>query len=242
MVGRGFVRLTRQGGLVLGLSVAACFLFGAARADDLPLPAPLAGLGSLPAPANWLLPNYRNLVAPYNWSGFFVHPLIGYQTAQFSGDGGRYLRNASGFSLGVEGGYNFQFGNFVAGPVADLSYAWMHGSGNTWLANVSKADIDWTGSARAQAGYTFDRFMIYGTGGLAFANARIEGPFASNTRTETGWTLGGGLQYLWSESAILHVEYRRVDLQNADFDALPLYSRKVGVTMNLLNGGFFWKF
>ncbi len=233
-------------GTFLDAAVAAGLGLGVisvgARADDLPLPAPLSGLGSLPAPANWLLPNYRNMTPPYAWTGFFVHPLIGYQTAQFSGDGGRFLKNANGFTLGGEGGYNFQFGSFVVGPVADLSYSFMQASANSWLANVSKADIDWVGSARAQVGYTFDRFMIYGTGGVAFADAKVDGPFASNSRTETGWTAGGGVQYLWSDSAILHLEYRRIELQNADYYALPLDQRKVGVTMNLINGGFLWKF
>ncbi len=118
----------------------------------------------------------------------------------------------------------------------------MHGSANSWLANVSKADIDWVGSARGLAGYTFDRLMIYGTGGVAFGNTQIDGLLGSNNRTETGWTVGGGLEYLWSDSAILHAEYRQLELQGADFTALPLYGRKVGVTMNVINAGFFWKF
>src|SRR6202011_5691539 len=143
---------------------------------------------------------------------------------------------------GAEAGYNFQFGQFVVGPAADLSYSFMHGTANTWLANVSKADIGWVGSARAKAGITFDRFMIYGTGGFAFAETKIDGPFASNTQTEPGWTVGGGFQYLWSDHAIFRAEYRRVELQNTDFYALPIRQTKVGVVMNLIKAGFYFKF
>jgi outer membrane immunogenic protein len=226
-----------------GAALALGLVAGAARADDLPiLPAPLSGLGSLPFPGNWLLPNYKATVAPNSWSGFYVHPLIGYQTAQFTGGGGRLLTNANGFTLGGEGGYNFQFGQFVFGPVADVSYSFMQGHANTWLANVSKVDIGWFGSARALAGFTFDRFMIYGTGGFAFAETEVDGPFASNSQTQPGWTAGGGVQYLWSPNAILHVEYRRTELENKNFSALPFYQRQVGVTMNLINAGFTWKF
>jgi len=214
----------------------------AARADDLPLPAPLSSLGSLPYPANWLLPNYRNIAAPYNWSGFFATPLIGYQTAQFQGNGGRLLKNAQGFTFGAEAGYNFQAGAFVFGPAADLSYSLMHGSANTWLANVSKTDIGWVGSARAKAGYTFDRFMIYATGGVAFGETSVDGLFASNSQTTPGWTAGGGVQYLWSDSAIFRAEYRRLELENKDFYALPVLQTKVGVTMNVFNAGFYFKF
>ncbi len=231
---------------VFGRSFAAAFgsgllMFGA-HADDLPLPAPLGGLGSLPTPLNWLLPNYKNMVAPYSWNGFFATPLINYQTAQFSGNGGRLLKNAQGFTFGAEAGYNFQFGRFVVGPAADLSYSLMHGTSNSWLADINKADIGWVGSARLRAGYTFDRFMIYGTGGLAFAETELDGPFASNSQTEPGWTAGGGVQYLWSESAILRAEYRRLEVENADFYALPLGQRKVGVAMNLFSAGFYLKF
>lgn len=225
-----------------GLAILACLLAPAARADDLPLPAPLSGLGNLPTPWNWILPNYRNLTPPYPWSGFFFSPLLNYQTAQFSGSGGRLLNSAQGFTFGAEGGYNFQFGQFVIAPVADLSYSLMHGTAHTFLANVTKDDIDWVGSARGRVGYTFDRFMIYATGGVAFADTRVEGVFASNSQTEPGWTAGGGVQYLWSEHAIFQVEYRRLELESRNFTALPLLQSKVSVNMNLINAGFYYKF
>jgi outer membrane immunogenic protein len=220
----------------------ACLSAGSACADDLPLPAPLSGLGSLPAPQNWLLPNYKNLIAPYNWSGFFVNPLGTYQTAQFRGAGGRYLKNAQGVTFGAEAGYNFQAGNFVFGPAADLSYSLMQADANTWLAGVNKADIGWVGSARASAGYVFDRFMVYGTGGGAFAQTTIEGPFASNSRMEPGWIAGGGVQYLWSEKDVFQIGYRRIQLQNMDFYALPLRRTRVGVSMNVISAGYYFKF
>ena len=61
--------------------------------------------------------------------------------------------------------------------------------------------------------------MIYGTGGFAFAQTKIDMPFASSSQTQPGWTAGGGVQYLWSESAIFQLEYRRIELQNKDFYA-----------------------
>jgi outer membrane immunogenic protein len=233
------VRSFASAGLVAILG--AGMLSPAARADDLPLPTPLSGLGSLPYPANWLLPNYRNMAAPYNWSGFYATPLIGYQTAQFQGNGGRLLKNAQGFTFGAEAGYNFQAGAFVFGPAAGLSYSLMHGTASTWLANVSKADIGWVGSARAKAGYTFDRIMIYATGGVAFGETSVDGLFASNSQTTPGWTAGGGVQYLWSDSAIFRAEYRRLELESKDFYALPILQTKVGVSMNVFNAGFYFK-
>ena len=212
------------------------------RADDLPWPAPLNGLGNLPTPLNWIVPNYKALTVPYDWSGFFVNPLPNYQTAQFRGQGGRYLRNAQGVTLGAEAGYNFQAGNIVFGPAADLSYSFVRADANTRLANVSKVDVGWVGSARVRAGYAFDRFMLYGTGGVAFAQTTIDGPFASNTQTQPGWTAGGGVQYLWATNDVFQIEYRRIQLQDRDFDALPLGLTKVGVAMDVINAGFYFKF
>ena len=213
----------------------------AARADDVPYLGPFAGLGSLPAPLDWVLPNYKTVAAP-DWRGFTINPLLSYQTAQFSGAGGRYLRNAQGFTFGAEAGYNFQVDRIVFGPVADLSYSLMRAGTSTWLANVSKAEVGWMGSARGRVGYTFDRFMVYGTGGVAFAQTKIDGPFASSTQTAPGWTAGGGLQYLWAPNAIVQVEYRRVEITNRDFTVLPRLETKAGLTANVVNAGFALKF
>ncbi len=228
---------------IMGVAAAAVVVLfaAAARADDIPYAGPVAGLGSLPTPYNWILPNYKAAFVP-DWRGFTVNPMIGYQTAQFNGLGGRYLRNAQGFTFGGQAGYNFQVGRVVFGPVADVSYSLMRAGASTWLANVNKAEIGWVGSARAKVGYTFDRFLIYGTGGVAFAQTKIDGPFASNTQTAPGWTAGGGVQFLWNPNSIVQLEYRRLEIQNRDFVVLPRFQTKAGLAMNIISAGFAYKF
>jgi len=150
------VAFLRYGRDVVAAAAFVGVLAGAAaRADDVPYFGPLAGVGSLPAPLNWVLPNYKAAVAP-DWRGFTIEPLLSYQTAQFSGAGGRYLRNAQGFTFGAEAGYNFQAGPVVFGPVADLSYSLMRAGASTWLANIDKAEVGWMGSARGRAGENAD--------------------------------------------------------------------------------------
>jgi outer membrane immunogenic protein len=223
------------------LAAASVLAATRASADDIPYLGPLAGLGNLPAPFSWLLPNYKTVVVP-DWRGFTVNPLINYQTAQFTGAGGRFLRSAQGFTFGGEAGYNFQADRFVFGPVVDLSYSLMRADASTWIANINKADISWVGSARARVGYTFDRLMIYATGGVAFAQTKIDGPFVSSSQTAPGWTAGGGVQYLWSPSDIFQIEYRRLQIENKDFVALPRFQTKAGLAMNIINAGFLFKF
>ncbi|MDE2018458.1 MAG: porin family protein, partial [Hyphomicrobiales bacterium] len=60
----------------------------------------------------------------------------------------------------------------------------------------------WQASLRANVGFAADRFQIYGTGGVAFADDRenvylkTTSTFTgSQTRTLTGWTLGLGAKY-----------------------------------------------
>lgn len=244
--------------LAATLAASLAFAGGAAEADDLPIvPQPVAGIGSLPAPLNWLVPNYSATLTP-SWTGFFVKPIIGYQSAEFSGNVGRLLGHAQGFTFGGEGGYNYQIGSFVVGPAVDASYSLVQGNANgLFFPYGGKADVGAFGSARARAGYVFgDRFVVYGTGGVAFAETEVNGPFYSESHTEPGWTAGGGIAYLWNPNAIISIEYRRLQTQNANFTgslpyyqtftpilaAYPWYQRRVGVAMNLITAGFHFKF
>jgi outer membrane immunogenic protein len=235
-------RIRSRLGARLACLVLAISFGSPARADD--LPEPLATLGNLPTPLDWIIPHYKNLAAPYSWTGFFASPLINYQSANFHGLGGRLLKQANGVTLGGEAGYNFQAGQFVLGPAADLSYSFMQAGSNGLGPLGTKADIGFVGSVRARAGFAIDRFLIYATGGIGFGEVQVKNrlSFVSTSQIESGWTAGGGVQYLWSNDSILQLEYRRLSLDNQNFFALPYGRSKVGVDMSLINAGFYFKF
>ena len=79
--------------------------------------------------------------------------------------------------------------------------------GGALLSADTSADIQ--GSIRGKIGVAWDRFMIYGTGGVAFGGFNTDLELAVLTRrfvtpffasdnfstTRTGWTAGGGAQY-----------------------------------------------
>src|SRR5262245_43207209 len=73
---------------------------------------------------------------------------------------------------------------------------------------------DWQASVRARLGYAFDRWMVYATGGVAFAQmeataALVGVPFVvSVDKTLTGWTVGGGFEYAFYNNLSLGIEYR----------------------------------
>jgi outer membrane immunogenic protein len=73
--------------------------------------------------------------------------------------------------------------------------------GQTAAAGVFGASdrIEAFGSITGRAGLAFDNFLIYGKGGFAAASNKISltafGLTASDTRTHTGYTVGGGVEY-----------------------------------------------
>jgi outer membrane immunogenic protein len=79
------------------------------------------------------------------------------------------------------------------------------------------------GSIRVRAGIAFDRVLLYGTGGAAFAGIEntystglpifVPGFFGTEriSRTRSGWTAGGGLEYAVTNNWSIRAEYRYSD-------------------------------
>ncbi|HMK70259.1 MAG TPA: outer membrane beta-barrel protein, partial [Xanthobacteraceae bacterium] len=75
---------------------------------------------------------------------------------------------------------------------------------NTWLA-----------TARARVGYAFDRYLAYGTAGFAFGDVQAGySDHAFTSATETGWTIGAGIEGSFAGNWTAKVEYLFVDLGN----------------------------
>lgn len=112
---------------------------------------------------------------------------------------------------GVQAGYNVQFGSFVLGVEADISYAGVE-SREFFLGvdnnqSFFRQDIDFFGTVRGRAGFAFENVFVYGTGGLAYANVDSRVAFLRNSdralqfsgrsdETEYGYAVGGGVEFL----------------------------------------------
>jgi outer membrane immunogenic protein len=138
---------------------------------------------------------------------------------------------------GVQAGYNWQLKQWVVGVEAD----WDWTSAKTGFCRQLDLDglacsdngfgflsfnekAEWLGSARARLGYSWDRFLVYGTGGLAWGkidssinvNCLVGGCGSSTILTNTtasfsdtrvGWVAGGGIEAMLSANWILRAEY-----------------------------------
>ena len=163
--------------------------------------------------------------------------------------------NPTGVIGGAHLGYQVQINQWILGVEGSVdgtsltktvNAAFPNFLGGALLNAHTTADIQ--GSIRGKIGIAWDRFMIYGTGGVAFGGFNTDftltSPgfvtiggvvippfFASNnfSRTRTGWTAGGGAQYAVTPNWWVFAEYRFSDFGTFRNGAFP----------NLPNGVFF---
>mgnify|MGYP001159272081 CR=1 FL=1 len=78
----------------------------------------------------------------------------------------------------------------------------------------ASSSSNWNASLRLRAGYALDRLLIYGTGGLAFVGNKYSGALAgspvvwSKSETFTGWTVGVGADYAFTQNIFAGIDYR----------------------------------
>jgi len=176
------------------------------------------------------------------WEGFNFRPIISYNTIEF--DHTR-LRDAKGLTVGVSGGYDFRYDHFVLGPTASVSYNFGRGDQSSIdgvYGYKAYADVD--GSIGLRVGYIWDRTLIYGAGGYALANTHVKNDVLglSESKALSGWTAGGGLEYLWSDNNSVRFEYKRVQFSETVFHALPINNNKVKASMDKISIGFVRRF
>lgn len=107
------------------------------------------------------------------------------------------------------------------------------------------------GTVRGRAGVAFDRFLVYGTGGFAYANIDTKVSFpgianASDTNTHLGWTAGGGVEVAITPNWSAKVEYLFADLgeerYHFNFGGGVKGSGKLSYDQNLVRAGVNYKF
>ena len=145
--------------------------------------------------------------------------------------------NNNGTTGGVVGGgqvgYNFQFNpSIVIGAEADFQgssignndksasfavYPSPLVAGNLLLpiAPIASghAGVDWIGTVRGRAGWLFvPSLLVYGTGGFAYGGVYAGG----YNNSSTGWTVGGGLEWMLAPNVSAKIEYLYVQLSSGN--------------------------
>jgi outer membrane immunogenic protein len=159
-------------------------------------------------------------VAPgYNWTGFYVGAMGGYgwsstAAADFNG----------GFAGGTIGA-NWQMSNIVVGIEGEGAWSDIGRSATAGVFGASDR-IEAFGSITGRLGLAFDNVLIYGKGGFAAASNKIRltafGLTASDTKTHTGYTVGGGVEYGFTPNWSAKAEYLFAHYQSENYFAAVL--------------------
>ena len=144
----------------------------------------------------------------YNWAGFYAGINLGYQW----GDVSNTSTQPSGLMGGLQGGYNWQSGQFVFGGETDLN---LTAADDTFAPY--KFSNPWWGSLRARAGMAWNNVLFYATGGLAYASVKGESAFLSESKTTVGWIIGAGVEMGFSPNWSAKAEYLYMDLADRSY-------------------------
>ena len=191
--------------------------------------------------------------AVYDWTGFYIGGNLGYA---FSGDDRVGLQSSFDYSIndidklelsgvfgGAQIGADWQWNSLVLGAIADVEGSTTYDDfTKTFVAKTgadlkvhASDDIDWWGTVRGRHGWAIDRVLIYGTGGLAWADidydtrgVNLDSGLQFDARkheTRLGYAVGGGLAWgideNWSVGAeYLYVNFGKYSVKGPVVDAL----------------------
>ncbi len=200
---------------ILALTVATIAASTASAAD---LPRSAGPFYSAPPPA------------VYNWGGWYAGLNLGYEWGKVTNSAG----NPNGLLGGLQGGYNWQSGQFVLGAETDLQIT---GADDTFAPY--KFSNPWFGTLRGRVGYAMNNILFYGTLGLAYGELKGELLTLSETKTQVGWAGGAGMEVGMTPNWSVKAEYLYMDLSSR---AYSITGTTNGFTANMLRVGVNYHF
>ena len=175
-------------------------------------------------------PYYQTPSSLYSWRGPYLGLNGGYQWGKITDS----VLEPSGLLGGLQGGYNWQFGDFVVGGETDIQLTGANDTFAPW-----KFSNPWFGTLRARAGYALNNILFFGTFGLAYGG--IDGQLGTldETQTHVGWTGGLGMEVGLTPNWSAKVEYLYMDLGNRPY---TVTGGSNGFQTNILRFGINYRF
>jgi len=211
--------------------------------------------------------------AVFDWTGFYIGINagggIGVGRSDFDVGGGpgfaAFDNHLSGAVGGFQAGYNWQIGSFVYGLETDFELAGIKGGidaptcpaavcGVTLGAHYDQK-MPWFGTVRGRVGYSAAGWLLYVTGGYAYARletnaiATAGGVSASFNAADTrsGWTVGGGAEVALNAHWSAKVEYLYLDFGETHTaipfgGGLPAVTDNAKLNSNVVRAGVNYRF
>jgi len=229
------------------------------------------------------LPEAPFISAPalYDWTGFYAGVNGGFAIGTFdysdvveddavAGILPQYSPfdfDGDGWLAGGEIGYNMQSGAWVFGGELDAQWTDIEGDRlftNSIFADIpsgafdtlAESELEFFGTARARVGRAFDRFHLYGTGGLAYGeiDSTLSFPPAGggaavftddDSEFHFGFAAGAGGEFAITDHLVLGAEYLFLDLLTQEHSYLiagDTYTMDVGYFSHIARGSVKYKF
>ena len=173
----------------------------------------------------------------FNWTGGYVGANVGYRWLNADASNGALPASSSPDSSsaagGLQAGYNWQMNQFVFGVETDFGYG-----SSSKTENGLGVKQTWEGTTRARAGVAVDRFLVYGTAGVAYSDFDFStAGVGSSSDWRLGWTAGGGVEYALTKNVSVKGEYLYTDYGNEKVDGT-----KFDLSNSLVRLGVNYKF
>jgi outer membrane immunogenic protein len=231
--------MRKYAGLVV---LAALMIPVAAGAADMRVKAPLA-----PPPP-----------PPFSWTGFYIGGELGGAwangTVTDSLFGLSVSSDHSGFIGGPVVGFNYQASNIVFGVEGDFDWTSLSATGNGVPTRIgtlqASANTDWVSSLTGRIGYAADRALLYvkGGGGWVRNTASITnlstGASVSASNTNSGWLIGGGLEYAFASNWSAKVEFDYLKLDSFSWNSVlfPAETFTASRNISMFKAGINYRF
>jgi outer membrane immunogenic protein len=197
-----------------------------------------AGVSSAFAVDPSLAPYPAYQLPVWSWTGLYVGGDVGYASSNVDHsvtvNALSVSTKPSGFIGGIHGGYNWQFGQFVAGLETDIAWANISHTvgvvgkiGLVPFAVQAEDTLHWLGTTRARLGFVpVQSLMVYGSAGFAYGgvedkvitsigSSSIFSSFAqtsSVSETRFGWAAGAGAEWAMTNNLLIRAEWLHYDL------------------------------
>jgi outer membrane immunogenic protein len=206
-----------------------------------------------PAPPPPPAPVY---VAPvFTWTGFYLGGNFGgvWSSATFTDSltAASVTANNTGWLGGAQVGANYQFGAAVVGAEATFDWASIGANPPAWtvggVTSTASVSTKWVTTVAARFGYAADRALFYGKAGGGWvgnsATVSSGGALVTTTNTNSGWLLGGGVEYAFTPNWTGKLEYDYLGLRGWSA-ASPIVADSVNMKrqLNMVTAGINYKF
>jgi len=181
------------------------------------------------------MPSNATSVSTDPWAGFYL---------------GADMAKVGGWVGGFHLGYDYRLDGLVFGAEGNFDWAGITNNFLCGAAEFCSAEPEWFATLVGRVGSTIGPALFYVNGGIAWSRDTITNVFAGDTylgsQIRPGWTVGVGIEYLFSNNWSAKLEY---DYMN--FGERPLtvtgslgnsLAEDVKQTMQLLKLGFSYRF